>query len=78
MLQQAVQRHGLVISERGRTGFPVETPPRILGEPGHENDPDPYIPYFDGRDGPGVVAEFPWEQLQVLAARPGTDPCQTQ
>ena len=77
-IAKGAQKHGMVVNDRGRVGFGVEVPPRLLGEPGHANDPDPYVPYFDGRSGPQIVDEFPWEQLQVLAPRPGTQACQTQ
>lgn len=83
-MAKAVQRHGLVLTDRGgQMGFITEVPPKILGEPGHAADADPYM-------GPGgilaphqhrwdlLIKAFPWDKLQVLAARPGTNPCQTQ
>jgi hypothetical protein len=78
-MAKAVQRHGMVLADRGnQMGFVTEMAPRELGIPGHESDPDPYGPIFEGRSRVDLVRAFPWDKLEVVAARPGTNPCQTQ
>ena len=81
-MAKAVQRHGMVLADRGnQMGFQTEIPPRLLGVPGHESDPDPYTqgpnPIFD-RSVHELVRKFPWDRLQVVAARDPAKACVTQ
>jgi hypothetical protein len=75
-MAKAAQRHGMVVSDRSnQLGFITEVAPRILGVPGHENDPDPYPQIFEGRSRYDLARLFPWDKLQVLAVRPGHSEC---
>jgi hypothetical protein len=60
MIAQAVQRYGLVV--RDQTGQGIS----LLGEDTSRFRSNPYRRYFRGRTPQELLANFPWERLQVL------------
>jgi hypothetical protein len=88
-LAKAVQKYGLILTDRSnQVSIGTEKPPAYTNIPGHGNDPNPYTEGPDGMfGGPDAIFEgkpayelmgaFPWDKLQVLAVKPGKEPCQT-
>jgi hypothetical protein len=60
MIAVAAQRYGLVVRDQTHNGisFFAENPVQFGG--------DPYKRYFRGRTPPQMLANFPWDRLQVL------------
>jgi hypothetical protein len=60
MIARAAQRYGLVV--RDQTGHGIS----LFGENPSQFGGDPYRKYFRGRTPQQLLADFPWERLQVL------------
>ena len=60
MIALAAQRYGLVVRDQTHNGISLfaENPVQFGG--------DPYHRYFRGRTPPEMLANFPWDRLQVL------------
>lgn len=60
MIARAAQRYGLVV--RDQTGHGIS----LFGENPSQFGDDPYRKYFRGRTPQQLLADFPWDRLQVL------------
>jgi hypothetical protein len=71
-IAKAVQKHGMVLDERGgNVGFQAEDPRPV--------SPNPYAGpngIFEGTSPAYLLSFFPWEKLQVVAVPPGKSPCE--
>jgi hypothetical protein len=63
MIAVASQRHGLVVREQTESGI------TLFAEDPAPHGRRPYREYFLGRTPPELLADFPWDRLQVLAMR---------
>ncbi|HEX8648842.1 MAG TPA: hypothetical protein VF715_18235 [Thermoleophilaceae bacterium] len=71
-IARAVQRHGMVLQDRGgNVGFQGEDPRPV--------SPNPYAGpngIFEGTSPSHLLSFFPWDKLQVLAVPPGKSSCE--